>query len=205
MIEKHLENHEATAARKLNERKSRRQVKPLTGHIEVSQIRGIAEARDVEDQQKLLRQRQTLVNKLRNKHLKALKKDIADSKKAHRAAKRAVGEKVKFVTLKLPSYKLQTFTDGNWRDGIPGDEFEAQCDFIHLEDGPPQPGSSWQQQPPDEEEEFDFVLDPQGDLDFVDTEVPRWNILFQDVVILSGPFSLGILCKEEYLVMDSPA
>ena len=31
---------------------------------------------------------------------------------------------------------------------------------------------------PDEEEEFDFVLDPQGDPDFVDTEVPRWNILW---------------------------
>ena len=105
MIKKHLENHEAAAARRL------------------------------------------LVNKHRNEYLKALKKDIADSKKAHRAAKRAVGEKVKFVTLKLPSYKLQTFTDNNWRDGIPGDEFEAQCDFIPLGDGPPQPGSSWQQQP----------------------------------------------------------
>ncbi|KAN0067674.1 hypothetical protein V8E54_014239 [Elaphomyces granulatus] len=176
MIEKHLENHEAAATRRLNERKSRRQVKPLTGYIKVSQIRAIAEARDAEDQQKLLRQQQTLVNKLRNEHLKALKKDIADSKKAHRAARRALGEKVKYVTLKLPSYKLQAFTDDDWRDGIPGDEFEAQCDFIPLEDGLPQPGSSWQQQLSDEEEEFDFVLDPQGDPDFVDTEVPRWNI-----------------------------
>ncbi|KAN0077487.1 hypothetical protein V8E54_005791 [Elaphomyces granulatus] len=109
--------------------------------------------------------------KSRRQHLKALKKDIADSKKAHRAARRALGEKVKFVTLKLPS-----FTDDDWRDGIPGDEFEAQGDFIPLEDGLPQPGSSWQQQLSDEEEEFDFVLDPQGDPDFVDTEVPRWNI-----------------------------
>ena len=56
MIEKHLENHEAAATRRLNERKSRRQVKPLTGHIKISQIRAISEARDAEDQQKLLRQ-----------------------------------------------------------------------------------------------------------------------------------------------------
>jgi hypothetical protein len=38
--------------------------------------------------------------------------------------RQALGEKVKFVTLKLPSYKLQTFTGDNWGDGISGDEFE---------------------------------------------------------------------------------
>ncbi|KAN0085456.1 hypothetical protein V8E54_001923 [Elaphomyces granulatus] len=34
-----------------------------------------------------------------------------------------------WVLTGLTSYKLQAFTDDDWRDGIPGDEFEAQCDF----------------------------------------------------------------------------
>ena len=47
---------------------------------------------------------------------------------------RALGQKVKFITLKLPSYNLQSFAHGNWQEGIDisGDEFEAQCDFIPL-------------------------------------------------------------------------
>jgi hypothetical protein len=40
--------------------------------------------------------------------------------------RQALGEKVKFVTLKLPSYKLQTFTGDNWRDGVPSDEFDEK-------------------------------------------------------------------------------
>jgi hypothetical protein len=47
---------------------------------------------------------------------------------------RALGQKVKFITLKLPSYNLQSFAHGNWQEGIDisGDEFEDQCDFIPL-------------------------------------------------------------------------
>jgi DDE superfamily endonuclease len=185
MIEKQLENHEAAAARRLNERKSRRQVKPMTGHIKVSQLRAIAEARDAEDKKKLLRRQQTMVNKLRNEHLKELKKDIAESKKAHRRARRALGQKVKFIILKLPPYKLQSFASGNWQEGIdiPGDEFEAQCDFIPLEDGSAQPGSIWQQLSSDGEEEFDFVIDPQPDPGLVDGATERqWDVQWPDAI-----------------------
>lgn len=91
-----------------------------------------------------------------------MKKEIAESKKAHRVARRALGFKVKFIIFKLPPYKLQSFAGGDLQEGIPGDEFEAQCHFIPLEDGSPQPGSRWQQpSSDDEEEEFDFILDPQ--------------------------------------------
>jgi hypothetical protein len=62
MIEKHLENHEAAAARRLNERKSRRQLKSL--EFEPSR-------RPEMQKTSLLRQQQTLVNKLRNEHLEA--------------------------------------------------------------------------------------------------------------------------------------
>jgi len=101
VMDRTLEAYEKSATERLNRRKSRRQVKTPTGHIELSQIREKIEARDAEERRKLMRQQEVMVNKLRNEHIKENKKAMAAEKKAHRAARRAVGIKVKFVTLKL--------------------------------------------------------------------------------------------------------
>jgi hypothetical protein len=166
VMDRTLEAYEKSATERLNRRKSRRQVKTPTGHIELSQIREKIEARDAEERRKLMRQQEVMVNKLRNEHIKENKKAMAAEKKAHRAARRAVGIKVKFVTLKLPPYKLRPFHDGAWQEDIPGDEFAAQCDFVPLGDGLSQPGGGlWESPSDDEEEEPIFILDTQRDAD----------------------------------------
>jgi hypothetical protein len=109
----------------------------------------------------------------RTEHIKELNKAVGAEKKAHRIARRAIGKKVKFLTLKLPPYRLRAFDDGTWQEGIPGDEFEAQCDFVPFDEQLPGPGCSWRESPSDDEEEEPvFILDTQGN-----PNPTAWSIL----------------------------
>ncbi|KAN0074331.1 hypothetical protein V8E54_008268 [Elaphomyces granulatus] len=60
VMDRTLEAYEKSATERLNRRKSRRQVKTLTGHIELSQIGEKIEARDAEERRKLMRQQEVM-------------------------------------------------------------------------------------------------------------------------------------------------